>query len=74
MFTRYISIMDLHGFDSNGHTGKIQFQSEELRKELEKTLDVDLPADAELHSAPDLKFEVFDPNYYLPTPNVLAKK
>jgi hypothetical protein len=69
-----LKIMDFHGFDSNGRTGKILFQDEGLRKELEKTLDVDLPPGAELHSAPDLKYEVFNSNYYLPSPNVLAKK
>lgn len=69
-----LKIMDFHGFDSNGHTGKILFQDEDLRKDLEKTLDVELSPEAELHSAPDLKYEVFNSNYYLPSPNVLAKK
>jgi hypothetical protein len=60
-----LKIMDFHGFDIDGHTGKILFKSETLRKDLESKLDVELSAEAELHSAPDLEFEVFNPDYYL---------
>lgn len=68
-----LKILEFHGFDIDGTTGKILFQSESLRKELEEKLDVKLPQEAELHDSLDLKFEVFDSEYYLPNPHNLKQ-
>jgi hypothetical protein len=59
-----LKILEFHGFDIEGRTGKILFKSESLRREMEETLDVDFSPDAELHSKLDLKLETFDPELY----------
>ena len=59
-----LKILEFHGFDVDGHTGKILFQADNLRREMESNLDVTLPANSELHSKPDKVKEVFDPQYY----------
>lgn len=59
-----LKILEFHGFDIDGHTGKILFQSDSLRRKMEEDLDVTLPPDSELHSKPDETKEVFDPEYY----------
>lgn len=61
-----LKILEFHGFDIDGHTGKILFRSPQLRSELERKLDVTLPIDAELHSKPDMLIERFDADYYAP--------
>lgn len=61
-----LRILEFHGFDIDGHTGKILFQSPRLRAELEQQLDVTLPEDAELHSKPNLSLELYDAAYYSP--------
>lgn len=68
-----LKILEFHGFDIDGMTGKILFQADSLRKEIEERLDVELPPDAELHSKPNLEFEVFNPKYYLPKIHDLNK-
>lgn len=59
-----LKILEFHGFDIDGHTGKILFQADTLRHEMEKNLDVILPEGSELHSKPDREKEVFNPQYY----------
>ena len=59
-----LKILEFHDFDIDGQTGKILFQSESLRKQLEDRLDVVLPPDSELHDKPSLEKEIFDPEYY----------
>lgn len=66
-----LKILDFHGFNIEGHTGKIMFQANSLRKSIEEKLDVELDPGCELHSRPDLRKEVFDPEYYIPAPKVL---
>lgn len=68
-----LKILEFHGFDVDGHTGKILFQSASLRKELEEKLDVELPEDSELFSILDLNYEVFNPEFYLPKKNDLER-
>ena len=68
-----LKILEFHGFDIDGMTGKILFQAESLRREIEEKLDVELPSGAELHSIPNLELEVFNPEYYLPNPHDLVK-
>jgi len=68
-----LKILEFHGFDVDGMTGKILFQAESLRKEIENKLDVELPPGAELHSTPNLELEVFNPKYYLPNTHDLVK-
>ncbi len=68
-----LKILEFHGFDIDGMTGKILFQTDSLRREIEDRLDVELPENAELHSVPNLEFEVFNPDYYLPNPHDLVK-
>jgi hypothetical protein len=59
-----LKILEFHGFDIDGHTGKILFQSDSLRYELEEKLDVTLPPDSELYDKPKPEREIFDPEYY----------
>mgnify|MGYP003671062728 CR=1 FL=1 len=59
-----LKILDFHGFDMDGHTGKILYQSPELRKTLETSLDVNLGKGCELHSIPNRRTEMFDPDVY----------
>jgi len=59
-----LKILQFHDFDIDGHTGKILFQSDSLRRKMERDLDVTLPPDSELHSKPDETKEIFDPEYY----------
>jgi len=59
-----LKILDFHGYDMDGHTGRILFQSPELKKTLELALDVDLDDSSELHSIPNAKAEKFNPNIY----------
>lgn len=66
-----LRILEFHGYDIDGHTGKILFQSPVLRQQLETKLDVRLPADAELHSKPDMLIERFDRDYYTPSKSVI---
>ena len=68
-----LKILEFHGFDIDGQTGKILFQSESLRKELEIKLDVELPEDSELFSILNMDYEVFNPKLYLPEKHELAK-
>ena len=68
-----LKILEFHGFDIDGMTGKILFQADSLRTKIERKLDVTLAPDAELHSVPNLELEVFDPDYYLPQKDVLSK-
>ena len=68
-----LKILEFHGFDIDGMTGKILFQADSLRKEIEKKLDVDLPPGAELHSVPNLELEIFNSDYYLPKKNELVR-
>lgn len=58
-----LKILEFHGFDIDGQTGKILFQSESLRRKLEERLDVVLPPDSELHDRPDER-DIYDPEYY----------
>jgi hypothetical protein len=62
-----LKILEFHNFDIDGHTGKILFQSDDLKKQLEETLDVVLPYKAELHSKPNMLNEIFDADYYAPS-------
>lgn len=59
-----LKILEFHGFEVDGHTGKILFQAESLRHEMELDLDVYISADNELHSKPKKEIEVFNPEYY----------
>jgi hypothetical protein len=59
-----LKILEFHGFDIDGRTGKILFQSESLRKEMEEELNIDLLPGAELHSIPNMKLETFNPEHY----------
>lgn len=68
-----LKILEFHGYDIDGMTGKILFQADSLRREIEEELDVELPPDAELYSIPNLDYEVFNPDYYLPNPHELVK-
>ena len=68
-----LKILEFHGFDIDGMTGKILFQADSLRREVEERLDVELPPGAELHSIPNLELEVFNPDYYLPEKNDLVR-
>jgi len=65
-----LSILQFHGFEPGGRTGKVLFKSESLKKQLEEDLDVEL-GDAELHSCLDMNLEVFNPDIYLPAPKIL---
>jgi hypothetical protein len=66
-----LRILEFHGFDFDGHTGKILFRDPRLRQDLEQKLDVQLPADAELHSKPNLEAETFSPEFYSPSKSVI---
>ena len=66
-----LRILEFHDFDIDGHTGKILFQAPSLREQLEEELDVKLPANAELHSKPNLDIEIFDREYYTPRKKVI---
>jgi hypothetical protein len=66
-----LRILEFHDFDIDGHTGKILFQAPSLRAQLEEELDCELPADAELHSKPNLDIEIFDQGYYTPRKKVI---
>ena len=59
-----LKILDFHGFDMDGHTGKILYQSPQLKETLELSLDVNLGRDCELHSIPDERAEMFNPDVY----------
>jgi len=61
-----LKILEFHGFDIDGYTGKVLFQTESLRKELEAKLDIELDHNSELHSRITIEDEVFNPEYYLP--------
>lgn len=56
-------ILDFHGYDSSGITYQVLYRSKTLRKSLEKTLDVSLKG-MELRSIPDMRYEVFNAEYY----------
>jgi hypothetical protein len=62
-----LRILEFHGFDFDGHTGKILFRDPRLRQDLEERLDVQLPENAELHSKPKLELETFSPAFYTPS-------
>ena len=66
-----LRILEFHGFDFDGHTGKILFKDPGLRARIEKQLDVTLPADAELHSKPNVNLEVFNQEFYSPSKPVI---
>jgi len=66
-----LRILEFHGFDFDGHTGKILFKDPGLKSHIENKLDVHLPDDAELHSKPSLDLEVFRPELYSPSKNVI---
>ena len=59
-----LKILEFHGFDIEGRTGKILFKAESLRKEMEQKLDVELTSDAELHSKLKLEDETFNSEVY----------
>lgn len=59
-----LKILGFHGFDMDGHTGKILYQADSLRKTLEMSLDVSLSSSCELHSIPNKKSEQFNPDVY----------
>ena len=61
-----LRILEFHGFDFDGYTGKILFKDPGLRDQIERKLDVKLPADAELHSKPSSSLESYDPSFYSP--------
>jgi hypothetical protein len=63
-----LKILEWHGFDIDGHTGKILFKADSLKQSIEDRLGVALDSDSELHSIPSLETEVFNPDYYLPIP------
>lgn len=56
-------ILSFHGFDRDGRTGQILYKDERLKKELELKFDIEI-GDAELHSIPDSKYEIFNSDYY----------
>ena len=60
-----LKILEFHKFDIDGYTGKVLFQTESLRRELEQKLDIELSSDSELHSIVDMNTEVFNPQFYL---------
>lgn len=66
-----LKILEFHDFDIDGHTGKILFQSDDLKEQLEAELDVILPYKAELHSKPDMLIERFDKDYYAPSKPII---
>lgn len=66
-----LRILEFHGFDFDGHTGKILFRDPRLRQEIEERLDVELPTFAELHSKPNLQSETFSPEFYSPSKPVI---
>jgi len=66
-----LRILEFHGFDFDGHTGKILFKDPGLRTQIETKLDVQLPIDAELHSKPSLELESFKPEFYSPSKSVI---
>ena len=66
-----LKILEFHGYDIDGQAGKILFQSESLRRQLERKLDVVFPPDSELHDKPDTK-DVYDPEYYKVTSSKLG--
>jgi len=66
-----LRILEFHGFDFDGHTGKILFRDPALRRELEEKLDVQLPGHAELHSKPNLESETFSAEFYSPSKSVI---
>jgi hypothetical protein len=66
-----LKILEFHDFDIDGHTGKILFQSDDLKEQLEAELDVVLPYKAELHSKPDMLIERFDKDYYAPSKPII---
>mgnify|MGYP006908218813 FL=1 len=59
-----LKILEFHDFDIDGQTGKILFQSESLRRQLEEKLDVMIPPDSELHDRPNFDKEIFDEEVY----------
>lgn len=61
-----LKILEFHDFDIDGHTGKILFQSDDLKQQLEEQLDVVLPYKAELHSKPNMLLERYAADYYSP--------
>ena len=66
-----LRILEFHGFDFDGHTGKILFRDPRLRQDIEERLDVELPTFAELHSRPNLESETFSPEFYSPSKSVI---
>ena len=58
-----LMILDYHDYKADGKTGQILYKDPELRKSLEKSLDIEL-GDSELHSIPDMRYERFDKEYY----------
>jgi len=58
-----LRILGFHGFDRDGQTGQILYKDIRLKNKLEEKFDIDL-GDAELHSIPDMNYEVFNPEYY----------
>ena len=66
-----LRILEFHGFDFDGHTGKILFRDPGLRRDIEEKLDVQLPKDAELHSKPNLDTEIFNPEFYSPSKKII---
>lgn len=69
-----LKILDYHGFNMDGHTARVLFKSEILRKELEEKLDCSIPESNELHSIFDMTQERFDPDYYYTAKSVLENK
>jgi hypothetical protein len=67
-----LKILDYHKFSIDGHTGKVLFKSDNLRRDLEKQLDCTIPSENELHSKLRLDQEIFNPEYYY-TPKSLVE-
>lgn len=59
-----LCILDFHNFNNTGHTAQILYKDIRLKTKLEESLGIDLH-DAELHSIPDMKYERYNPEYYL---------
>lgn len=59
-----LKILDYHNFSQDGMTGQILFKAHSLKMQLEKDLELELPAEAELCSAINLEEEIFNEQFY----------
>ena len=67
-----LKILDYHKFSMDGHTAKVLFKTDSLRRDLEKQLDCSIPPENELHSKMNMDLEIFNPDYYY-TPKSLIE-